>query len=126
MCNWDQEDSIELRTSPEYRTDGMIMSPGYPFLHSERHACTCELQTYDDATITFTLLDFHLEESDNCEYDFLEFNNADIEGKRICGDRNAGETVTLKGSVELFFLTDEVLEERGFWLYYHGKNISQA
>ncbi|ELU00342.1 hypothetical protein CAPTEDRAFT_217731 [Capitella teleta] len=102
--------------------DGFISSPGYPFWHGH-HICSCTLRAQRrDAKISVSILDFQLENSENCVYDRLEFlgkYESVEERKTLCGVVNRQQVYNFRREVTLHFKSDTVFNFRGFWLHFY-------
>ena len=105
---------------------GYIMSPHYPRHYDDDTAMNCTLTPQTSATVVITFLDFHLEHSTDCQYDWVEmlaFEQGDLADRSVhCGVVTPGLMTSLHGDeVVLRLRTDDSHTRRGFWIKYEGK-----
>ena len=82
--------------------------------------------------ITLHLMDFSLEKSDNCTFDYVELREgpaaavgqmtgARLVG-RLCGDGVPGTFHTVGNSLWIKFVSDASVTSRGFWALYFKRS----
>ncbi|KAM6215214.1 cubilin [Rhynchocyon petersi] len=103
---------------------GVIESIGYPTLpYRDNLVCEWHLQGVSDHYLTIHFEDFNLQNSSNCEKDFVEIwenrNSGNVLG-RFCGS-SIPDSIATSGSVALVrFVTDGSVTASGFRLWFES------
>jgi len=72
-------------------------------------------------------MDFSLEKSDNCTFDYVELREGVAAGGarlvgRLCGDGVPGMFHTVGNSLWIKFVSDATVTSRGFWASYFKRS----
>ena len=116
-----QVDSTSLSSGPpEYRAkikaercnriltdaNGFVASPGYPYQYPKDIDCRIELKVDVESVISIFFVHFELENSQNCESDWLQINSRG----RLCGNKLPNPVFNLKSPVNFLFHSNSALE----------------
>ncbi|CAH1799070.1 unnamed protein product [Owenia fusiformis] len=102
---------------------GAIISPNYPNSYLDQVACQCNLSTDQHSRIFVHNLDFHLEESDACQYDYVEFIEGAVQEDAWCDTIESGtEYKSSQNHLSLVFKTDANIPNKGFWFQIEAFN----
>jgi len=101
-------------------TSGVINSPGYPSNYPDMTDCSYHVQPTDGSQLLFTFTYFNVEESDNCEFDYLEISSGKKSkySQRICGNKPVFKALYNGTEVNLHFVSDESVSRTGFNIEY--------
>ncbi|XP_071944602.1 uncharacterized protein [Antedon mediterranea] len=96
---------------------GKLTSPNYPMPYSSKSDCIWYIKAKKDQTIRLTFTEFNIEDSPHCNRDYLNIRTKNMyqdEDKYYCGNR-IPETIKTEGNeMMLLFITDYVIESKGF------------
>ncbi|XP_050497170.1 cubilin-like [Diabrotica virgifera virgifera] len=108
-----------------------IVSPGYPMQYKNNLKCEYTIETKSEA-INLRFLDFVLETGrPDCKFDNLTIAGKTFPGSYVytrntyCGD-NSPESVRMRGTVILTFMTDRWVTKRGFKLEYKDDSCGET
>ncbi len=100
--------------------DGFIQTPGYPFRYPARITCTWRIRPKRLSRTRISFLDFSLEYSEGCIYDFLEIQEHSLHYavvKRIgkfCGyDKPSDIVISSNNDVVIRFVSDATVRKTG-------------
>ncbi|KAH3717895.1 hypothetical protein DPMN_060691, partial [Dreissena polymorpha] len=101
---------------------GVITSPNYPSNYNSNVQCTWVINASEGYQINVNFTDFALEDSSECDYDFLELfygpnASSPLVGK-FCGTSPPWRFQSQSNSVRIVFSTDSSDSARGFNLTY--------
>lgn len=96
-----------------------LESPNYPFNYRAYDNCEWTFEAPENHTIKVKFEFFRLEDSRNCENDFVEVKEIDIDGRskvigRFCGNRSPWELNLRVNKVSIQFVSDVLNDEAGF------------
>ena len=135
MCGYDFQSNFNLQANMNSRghvalvPTGHIMSPHFPSNYPKLSYCDCIITAAitTSTRIEYEMLDFRLESSEACQYDFVEIVRADQRvgsglGQRMCGgiERRTRRTIN-SHQARVVMKTDDNVEFRGFWLRVWGE-----
>ena len=69
---------------------GIIISPNYPNPYNHNQQCIWTIQVPTTEVITFTITDLLIEESTNCDFDYVEVRNGEILSNDDSGGGDCG------------------------------------
>ena len=99
---------------------GALVSYGYPDHYRNNLFCTYTIdrRNADYCSVELDFEDFELQNSANCEADYLQ-----VEGQRFCGEalKSTKKTISFEGrnkGIVILFKTDESKTKRGFLMRY--------
>ncbi|KAJ1096031.1 hypothetical protein NDU88_001180 [Pleurodeles waltl] len=100
---------------------GEITSPNYPEQYPKSTYCLWTIPATRMVTITF--VDFELERSQRCMFDYLKFDDlAEFEtyvsNSKYCGAIVPNTQITYGGSIQIIFVSDTSVQMKGFRLRY--------
>ncbi|KZS21868.1 Tolloid 2-like protein, partial [Daphnia magna] len=109
-----------------YETNGTISFPSSDGgLYPHQISCAWVINTTPGKVMNMTFTRFHLESSENCKFDWVQFHDgedasAQIVG-RYCGDQNfpAGSMVTTHNQIYMWFRSDHSVNGQGFELVWN-------
>lgn len=104
---------------------GFIYSPNYPNNYNNNETCEWNIKTVAGHTVDLKIMDFDMDESENCEKDSLQL----YEGRQAldsqlkfnyCGNQLPNQTAfsSIKNELLLVLTTDGDIEAKGFKLNY--------
>lgn len=101
--------------------ENSFTSPNYPQKYFRDYECSWVIHVSPGEIVTLEFIDFALERSADCSYDYLEIREGDdgfgnVIG-RLCGEGVPG-TFQVSDSVWINFVTDSEYNFRGFWAHY--------
>ena len=102
----------------------MITSPYHPDNYPRQRTCTYLISQPPGSVIRAQFLDFDIEGSQNCNFDYLEIRDGpDLNATKIgryCGDpsRTPSPVVSSLNYLYLVFVTDGSVQNRGFKVIY--------
>ncbi|RWS11455.1 cubilin-like protein, partial [Dinothrombium tinctorium] len=108
---------------------GYFMSPGYPNNYPLETECVWTIVASPGNRVTFSFIDFKLEDSEFCNLDYLELREGGASGKfinRYCGNTIPTVNVTSTNVLWVKFRSDNQGSARGFKALYdlqHGVDI---
>ena len=99
---------------------GLIRTPGYPYRYPSKANCVWKIRGSEGLRTMIEFLDFNVEFSRNCLYDFLEieeYNSRQAVAKRIgkfCGSsRPSTIVVSSHNDIVLKFISDATVRKKG-------------
>lgn len=116
-CSLPSKDKSVQNCSREISSElFFINSPNYPEYYNHNMNCNYTLKKFSSACkLQLTFVDFHLENSTNCNYDYLEIN-----GTKYCG-KGPGRDIWIKFQGEkiqetITFHSDNTVSYHGFYI----------
>ncbi|XP_074093550.1 protein tolkin-like [Cotesia typhae] len=96
-----------------------LESPNYPFNYRAYDNCEWTFEAPENHTIKVKFEFFRLKDSRNCENDYVEVKEIDIDGRskvigRFCGNRSPWEMNLRVNKASIHFISDALNEEAGF------------
>ena len=98
----------------------MITSPYYPDNYPSQRTCTYVISQPPGSVIRAQFLDFDIEGSQNCNYDYIQIRDGpDLNStilNKFCGDPSLTPSplVSSLNYLHLIFVTDGSVQNRGF------------
>ncbi|CAG2243304.1 CUBN [Mytilus edulis] len=97
-----------------------ITSPGYPTSYPPGVICQLTVKTTDQSPLRIRRIWIDIQNTTACNSDFLKFTATKIE--RICGTSRSSSTMIFSKSIaEVTFVSDSMIEGRGFLLQAIGR-----
>ena len=103
--------------------DGLIKTPGYPYRYPSKADCMWKIKGSKGLRTKIEFLDFNVEFSRNCLYDYLEieeYNASQSVAKRIgrfCGYSNPPTiVVSSSNDIILKFVSDATVRKKGLYI----------
>ncbi|XP_065064826.1 tolloid-like protein 2 [Rhopilema esculentum] len=104
---------------------GLIKTPGFPFRYPNKVNCIWKIQGRKGLRTKITFIDFSVEFSRNCLYDYAEieeYNSKQSVAKRIgrfCGDDlPPAIVISSYNDIHIKFVSDATVRKRGFQIQY--------
>ena len=103
-----------------------ITSPNYPRNYHNSKTCTWKLEAPQGRRIGLKFLDFDLEQSSGCRYDWLKVYNGGSDSSptlkdKLCGTSRPSNTASSGNQLFLKFHTDGDASKTGFKIAYNLK-----
>lgn len=97
---------------------GLFTSPNYPISYPVNIQCVWKIVTHPTGNVELTFQDFHVENSGDCAYDFVEIRDgAMIDSPLIgtfCSSMIIGKIVSTGNALLIRLLSDGSVSEKGF------------
>ncbi|KAF6107923.1 CUB domain containing protein 2 [Phyllostomus discolor] len=107
---------------------GVLTSPEYPNNYPNNVECHWVIQATGPATVKLVFVDFQVEDSDECAYDYVAVLGAPgpVHGHRYCGSSRPPTLVSLGHELQVIFKSDFNIGGRGFKAYYFSGECQEV
>ena len=97
---------------------GFVSSPHYPSNYGNNQLCVWKLHVPSGHSVKLTFLDFKIEGSTNCRFDYVEMRNGSTASSpplgKFCGYRKPPVIIAGSGSMYITFKSDGSVVKKGF------------
>ncbi|XP_037017300.2 CUB domain-containing protein 2 [Artibeus jamaicensis] len=107
---------------------GVLTSPEYPNSYPNNVECHWVIQAAGPATIKLVFVDFQVEGSEECTYDYVAVLGAPgpAHGHHFCGSSRPPMLVSLSHELQVIFKSDFNIGGRGFKAYYFSGECQEV
>ncbi|XP_028367000.1 CUB domain-containing protein 2 [Phyllostomus discolor] len=107
---------------------GVLTSPEYPNNYPNNVECHWVIRATGPATVKLVFVDFQVEDSDECAYDYVAVLGAPgpVHRHRYCGSSRPPTLVSLGHELQVIFKSDFNIGGRGFKAYYFSGECQEV